>query len=68
MFFYMNLEIDPTFTFPDIHSYKMESGEELYAMVYKPFDFKPDRKYPTILNVYGGPEVQLVFNSFRVSL
>ncbi|KAI4458580.1 protease family s9bc dipeptidyl-peptidase iv-related [Holotrichia oblita] len=25
----------------------------------------PGRKYPTILNVYGGPEVQLVSNTFK---
>lgn len=58
--------IDTTFTFPDIYCYQTEYGEELYAMVYKPFDFDPKKKYPTILNVYGGPEVQLVYNSFRV--
>jgi dipeptidyl-peptidase 9 len=60
------LAVDPNFSFPDIYCYQTEYGEDLYAMVYKPFDFDPKKKYPTILNVYGGPEVQLVYNSFRV--
>lgn len=42
-------------------------GHVLYAMVFKPHNFEPDKKYPTILNVYGGPEVQLVSNTFKVS-
>ncbi|OXA52726.1 dipeptidyl peptidase 9 isoform X2 [Folsomia candida] len=57
--------VDPSFSFPDIYCYQNEYGDDLYAMVYKPFDFDPKKKYPTILNVYGGPEVQLVYNSFR---
>lgn len=43
------------------------AGHLIYAMVFKPHNFEPDKKYPTILNVYGGPEVQLVSNSFKVS-
>lgn len=35
-------------------------------MIFKPHNFKPDTKYPTVLNVYGGPEVQLVSNTFKV--
>ena len=37
-------------------------------MVFKPHNFKAGVKYPTILNVYGGPEVQLVSNTFKVNL
>jgi dipeptidyl aminopeptidase/acylaminoacyl peptidase len=52
--------------FPEIHVYHRDDAPDLYAMVYKPFDFDPSKKYPAVLNVYGGPEVQLVVNSFRV--
>jgi len=37
-------------------------------MVFKPHNFIPGHKYPTILHVYGGPEVQLVTNTFKVNL
>ncbi|XP_059490227.1 dipeptidyl peptidase 9-like [Neocloeon triangulifer] len=50
---------------PEILTHQLKSGETLYAMVFKPSGFEPDKQYPTVLNVYGGPEVQLVSNSFK---
>ncbi|XP_050313592.1 dipeptidyl peptidase 9 isoform X2 [Anthonomus grandis grandis] len=50
---------------PTLYTYEIHSGQILYAMVFKPHNFTPDKKYPTILNVYGGPEVQLVSNTFK---
>lgn len=42
------------------------SGSELiYAMVFKPHNFRLGEKYPTVLHVYGGPEVQVVNNTFK---
>lgn len=52
---------------PSIYSRHLASGEILYAMVFKPHNFIPGHKYPTVLNVYGGPEVQTVNNTFKVS-
>lgn len=52
---------------PDLYTHEISSGHVLYAMVFKPHNFQPNRKYPTVLNVYGGPEVQLVSNTFKVS-
>lgn len=43
----------------------ISSGETIYALVFKPHNFKPGMIYPTVLNVYGGPEVQTVSNSFK---
>lgn len=51
---------------PEIFTHKISSGDTIYSMIFKPHNFKPDKKYPTILNVYGGPEVQLVSNTFKV--
>lgn len=51
---------------PELYTHEINSGHVLYAMVFKPHNFEPGRKYPTILNVYGGPEVQLVSNTFKV--
>ncbi|KAL1501567.1 hypothetical protein ABEB36_006867 [Hypothenemus hampei] len=50
---------------PDLYTHQISSGHALYAMVFKPHNFDPSKKYPTILNVYGGPEVQLVSNTFK---
>lgn len=51
---------------PELFKHQISSGHTLYAMVFKPHNFQPGQKYPTVLNVYGGPEVQLVSNSFKV--
>ncbi|XP_053671772.1 dipeptidyl peptidase 9 [Anopheles nili] len=50
---------------PSIHSPRISTGEVLYAMVFKPHNFTLGVKYPTVLNVYGGPEVQTVSNTFK---
>jgi dipeptidyl-peptidase-4 len=39
---------------------KAPDGATLYAQLLKPADFDPSRKYPVIVDVYGGPHVQLV--------
>lgn len=51
---------------PEIFTHKINAGDTIYSMIFKPHNFKPGTKYPTILNVYGGPEVQLVSNTFKV--
>ncbi|PSN50155.1 Dipeptidyl peptidase 8 [Blattella germanica] len=51
---------------PELYTHQISSGDLLYAMVFKPHCFQPGHKYPTVLNIYGGPEVQLVSNTFKV--
>lgn len=53
---------------PEIYTHKIKSGETIFAMIFKPHNYQPGKRYPTILNVYGGPEVQLVSNTFKVKL
>uniref|UniRef100_A0A6Q2YGE6 dipeptidyl-peptidase IV n=1 Tax=Esox lucius TaxID=8010 RepID=A0A6Q2YGE6_ESOLU len=48
-----------------IFDFPGKSGFQLYGMVYKPHNLQPGRKHPTVLFVYGGPQVQLVNNSFK---
>lgn len=55
----------PMYT-PELYTHQISSGELLYAMVFKPHSFSIGKKYPTVVNVYGGPEVQLVSNTFKV--
>uniref|UniRef100_A0A8C6X225 dipeptidyl-peptidase IV n=1 Tax=Naja naja TaxID=35670 RepID=A0A8C6X225_NAJNA len=50
---------------PEIFHFHTQSETELYGMVYKPHDLQPGKKHPTVLFVYGGPQVQLVNNSFK---
>lgn len=50
---------------PELYSHEISSGDVLYAMVLRPYNAVPGRKYPTVLNVYGGPEVQVVTNTFK---
>ncbi len=41
-----------------------DDGTPLNAMLIKPPDFDPSRRYPVLLYVYGGPGVQLVRNEW----
>lgn len=50
---------------PEIFDFPAKSGFQLYGMVYKPHNLQPGRKHPTVLFVYGGPQVQLVNNTFK---
>jgi dipeptidyl-peptidase-4 len=43
---------------------KSDDGSDLYARLIKPADFSPDKKYPAIIYVYGGPHSQLVTDSW----
>jgi dipeptidyl-peptidase-4 len=43
---------------------KADDGTKLYASLIKPVNFDPSKKYPVLINVYGGPHVQLVRNAW----
>jgi dipeptidyl-peptidase 4 len=47
----------PTIT---IDSLKANDGTILYTRMMKPKDFDPNKKYPVIVYVYGGPHAQLI--------
>uniref|UniRef100_A0A8C5C240 dipeptidyl-peptidase IV n=1 Tax=Gadus morhua TaxID=8049 RepID=A0A8C5C240_GADMO len=44
---------------PEIFDFPGKSGFQLYGMVYKPHNLQPGRKHPTVLFVYGGPQVAI---------
>lgn len=50
---------------PELYTHQISSGDILFAMVFRPHGYQHGHKYPTVLNVYGGPEVQLVSNTFK---
>jgi dipeptidyl-peptidase-4 len=56
------LELEPA----ELFSFKADDGRtDLYGVLFKPSDFDPDRRYPLLIDVYGGPFSQRVRNVFR---
>ena len=49
----------------EIGTLKAADGKtDLYYRMIKPIDFDPNKKYPVIVYVYGGPHAQLITNSW----
>jgi dipeptidyl-peptidase-4 len=46
---------------------KAADGTTLYARLVKPPDFDPAKKYPVIIEVYGGPHAQLIQNRWGLT-
>lgn len=47
------------YQFPEIFTVKAADGvTDLYGVMYKPFDFDPEKSYPIIDYVYPGPQVE----------
>uniref|UniRef100_A0A8B9TP33 dipeptidyl-peptidase IV n=1 Tax=Anas platyrhynchos TaxID=8839 RepID=A0A8B9TP33_ANAPL len=55
----------PDYIPPEVFSFESSTGFTLYGMMYKPHNLQPGKKYPTVLFIYGGPQVQLVNNRFK---
>ncbi len=53
------------FKYPEPFQVKADDGvTDLYGVIYKPFDFDADAKYPIIANVYPGPQTESVSKTF----
>jgi dipeptidyl aminopeptidase/acylaminoacyl peptidase len=53
------------FKFPEAFKVKADDGiTDLYGVMYKPFDFDANKKYPIILYVYPGPQTESVSKTF----
>ena len=48
----------------ELNIIKAEDGQELFTRIIKPYDFDPNKKYPVIVYVYGGPHAQLITDSW----
>ena len=54
------------FKFPEPFTVKADDGvTDLYGVMYKPFDFDENRKYPIIAYVYPGPQTESVTKTFN---
>lgn len=45
-----------------------DDGTPLYGAITLPPDFDPNKKYPVIVYVYGGPAVQMIKNSWNLGI
>ncbi len=53
---------------PERFMVKADDGiTDLYGVMYKPFDFDPNRKYPVISYVYPGPQTESFVNDFTIT-
>lgn len=52
-------------TVPDYGTLEAEDGQTLYYSIQKPPNFDPAKKYPVIIEVYGGPHVQTVTRNWE---
>jgi dipeptidyl aminopeptidase/acylaminoacyl peptidase len=53
------------YKFPETFKVKADDGiTDLYGVMYKPFDFDPNKKYPIVAYVYPGPQTESVTKAF----
>jgi len=61
----LSLLFEVGFKFPETFKVKADDGKiDIYGVMYKPFDFDPNKKYPIIAYVYPGPFTESVDKSF----
>src|SRR5699024_2504444 len=51
----------------ELFSFTTSDGLELDGYMIKPVDFDSTESYPLLLNIYGGPSAQGVYNSWESS-
>ena len=57
------------YKFPETFTAKADDGiTDLYGVIYKPFDFDENKKYPLLEYVYPGPQTEAVNKSFSVRM
>ena len=52
---------------PEVGTLTAADGQMLYYQLFKPLHFDPAKRYPAIVDVYGGPGVQRVINNWHGS-
>lgn len=49
----------------ELFSFTTSDGQQLDGYMVKPINFDPDNSYPLVLNIYGGPGAQGVYNQWQ---
>nr|MBC7612721.1 DPP IV N-terminal domain-containing protein [Pseudopedobacter sp.] len=65
----LSLLMQTGYKFPEPFKVKADDGiTDIYGVMYKPFDFDPNKKYPIIEYVYPGPQTEAVNKNFGSSM
>jgi len=56
-----------TYAPKELFEFTTSDGQQLQGYVIKPVDFDANKTYPLVLNIYGGPGAQSVYNSFATN-
>jgi dipeptidyl-peptidase-4 len=65
----LSLLMTAGYKFPEPFKVKADDGvTDIYGVMYKPFNFDPNKKYPIIEYVYPGPQTEAVNKSFGRSM
>ncbi|MGA0558865.1 S9 family peptidase [Larkinella sp. VNQ87] len=51
----------------ELTSFTTSDGQKIDISIIKPLDFDPAKKYPIVLDIYGGPGAQSVYNEFSTT-
>jgi len=51
----------------ELATFTTSDGQTIDVSIIKPLDFDPARKYPVVLDIYGGPGSQSVYNEFATT-
>ncbi|CCG98699.1 peptidase S9B dipeptidylpeptidase IV domain protein [Fibrella aestuarina BUZ 2] len=49
----------------ELASFTTQDGQKIDISILKPADFDPAKKYPMVLDIYGGPGAQSVYNEWH---
>lgn len=65
----LSLLMETGYKFPETFKVKADDGiTDIYGVMYKPFNFDPNKKYPIIEYVYPGPQTEAVNKAFGRSM
>ncbi|NEU69079.1 S9 family peptidase [Spirosoma agri] len=51
----------------ELTTFTTSDGQAIDISIIKPLDFDPAKKYPVVLDIYGGPGAQSVYNEFAAT-
>lgn len=51
----------------ELANFTTSDGQPIDISIIKPIDFDPSHKYPVVLDIYGGPGAQSVYNEFTTT-
>ncbi len=49
----------------ELSSFTTKDGQKIDISIIKPANFNPDRRYPVVMDIYGGPGAQSVYNEWH---